>query len=363
MRETELHLDALAQTESVFALSNGHIGLRGNLDEGEPYGLPGHLPERLLRGRGRCPTPRRLRLPRGRPDDRQRDQRQADPPARRRRAVRRPLRRAAPPRARARPARRRAAPRRPSGSRRRAPRSACTSTRLVSFTQRAIAAIAVRGRAARRPAPRRRAVRAGRQRAAAAAPTATRARRRRSPRRCVSEMHVATTTPRACSCTRPRASGLRMAAAMDHVVDGPERHRDGDREPRRTSARLTVDRRRSRRASRCGSSSSSPTAGRASARCRRCATRSAPRSPRRGTPAGTGCSPSSARTSTTSGTRADVELDGDAELQQAVRFALFHVAAGGRARRAAGDPGQGADRPRLRRPHVLGHRDSSCCRC
>ena len=31
----------LAQRESVFALSNGHIGLRGNLDEGEPYGLPG----------------------------------------------------------------------------------------------------------------------------------------------------------------------------------------------------------------------------------------------------------------------------------------------------------------------------------
>ena len=31
----------LAQTESVFALSNGHIGLRGNLDEGEPHGLPG----------------------------------------------------------------------------------------------------------------------------------------------------------------------------------------------------------------------------------------------------------------------------------------------------------------------------------
>ena len=31
----------LAQSESVFALSNGHIGLRGNLDEGEPFGLPG----------------------------------------------------------------------------------------------------------------------------------------------------------------------------------------------------------------------------------------------------------------------------------------------------------------------------------
>ncbi|HTV11075.1 MAG TPA: glycosyl hydrolase family 65 protein [Acidimicrobiales bacterium] len=41
VRETALHLDVLAQSESVFALSNGHIGLRGNLDEGEPHGLPG----------------------------------------------------------------------------------------------------------------------------------------------------------------------------------------------------------------------------------------------------------------------------------------------------------------------------------
>jgi alpha,alpha-trehalose phosphorylase len=41
VRETELRLDLLSQSESVFALSNGHIGLRGNLDEGEPYGVPG----------------------------------------------------------------------------------------------------------------------------------------------------------------------------------------------------------------------------------------------------------------------------------------------------------------------------------
>src|ERR1700737_28685 len=41
IHETELNLAILAQTESIFALSNGHIGLRGNLDEGEPYGLPG----------------------------------------------------------------------------------------------------------------------------------------------------------------------------------------------------------------------------------------------------------------------------------------------------------------------------------
>jgi len=39
--ENELHLDAIASSESVFALSNGHIGLRGNLDEGDPHGVPG----------------------------------------------------------------------------------------------------------------------------------------------------------------------------------------------------------------------------------------------------------------------------------------------------------------------------------
>jgi alpha,alpha-trehalose phosphorylase len=41
VRETELNLDVLAQSESLFALSNGHVGWRGNLDEGEPHGLPG----------------------------------------------------------------------------------------------------------------------------------------------------------------------------------------------------------------------------------------------------------------------------------------------------------------------------------
>jgi alpha,alpha-trehalose phosphorylase len=39
--EEQLDLAVLAQAESVLALSNGHIGLRANLDEGEPYGLPG----------------------------------------------------------------------------------------------------------------------------------------------------------------------------------------------------------------------------------------------------------------------------------------------------------------------------------
>ena len=45
--------------------------------------------------------------------------------------------------------------------------------------------------------------------------------------------------------------------------------------------------------------------------------------------------------------RADVELDGDAELQQAVRFALFHTLQAGARERAARDRREGPDRPRL----------------
>ncbi|MDQ1752053.1 MAG: alpha,alpha-trehalose phosphorylase [Pseudonocardiales bacterium] len=41
VRELGLDLATLAQSESIFALSNGHIGIRGNLDEGDPSGLPG----------------------------------------------------------------------------------------------------------------------------------------------------------------------------------------------------------------------------------------------------------------------------------------------------------------------------------
>ena len=41
LRERGLDPDLLARSESLFALSNGHVGLRGNLDEGEPFGIPG----------------------------------------------------------------------------------------------------------------------------------------------------------------------------------------------------------------------------------------------------------------------------------------------------------------------------------
>ena len=54
LREMHLHLDILAQTESIFALSNGHIGMRGNLDEGEPHGLPGTYLNSVYE---QCPLP------------------------------------------------------------------------------------------------------------------------------------------------------------------------------------------------------------------------------------------------------------------------------------------------------------------
>ena len=92
VREPRLDLDAIGQAESVFALSNGHIGLRGNLDEGEPHAMPGHLPELLLRAPAAALRRGRLRLPRVRADDHQRDQRQADPAAGRGRTVRPALR-------------------------------------------------------------------------------------------------------------------------------------------------------------------------------------------------------------------------------------------------------------------------------
>ena len=41
IRETSLDLSILDESESIFALSNGHIGIRANLDEGEPHSIPG----------------------------------------------------------------------------------------------------------------------------------------------------------------------------------------------------------------------------------------------------------------------------------------------------------------------------------
>src|SRR5689334_17766 len=41
IRETRLDMSMLGQAESIFALSNGHIGWRANLDEGDPHVIAG----------------------------------------------------------------------------------------------------------------------------------------------------------------------------------------------------------------------------------------------------------------------------------------------------------------------------------
>ena len=41
LRETGFDVGRLGHTESLFALSNGFVGVRGNLDEGDPHDLPG----------------------------------------------------------------------------------------------------------------------------------------------------------------------------------------------------------------------------------------------------------------------------------------------------------------------------------
>ena len=127
----------------------------------------------------------------------------------------------------------------------------------------------------------------------------------------------------------------------------PRGHRTVSRDARPDSARVTVAPTARAGPAAAPDRSSSPTAGRPARSLpalRDQVDGGARRRPAHA--AGTACSPSSAPTSTTSGSGADVEVEGDAELQQAVRFALFHVLQAGGARRGPGHPGQGADRHR-----------------
>lgn len=64
LRECTLDQDLIAQTESLFALSNGHLGWRGNLDEGEPHGMPGSY----LNGLYECRTMPYAETAYGQPD-------------------------------------------------------------------------------------------------------------------------------------------------------------------------------------------------------------------------------------------------------------------------------------------------------
>ena len=335
MREHGLDLDLLGRSESVFALANGHIGLRAQPRRG-----------RALRG-ARAPTSTRSTrcgplpyaetaygLPEAGPDARERDERQAHPPARRRRAVRRALRRPAAPRARARPARRRAAPRgrvaladRPRGAacaRRASSRSSTARWRRSptrsSRSTRATRIVVQSELVANEPGP---------------APSST---TRARPPRCAARSHAEQHGHhelRAGLVHATRRSKLRMAAAMDHVVEGPEGTDDRDRERARPRARHAHHRARAGRDAARGQAPGlrvvEPALARLAAR-----PGATPRWPRRAGAAGTGSQQEQRAYLDDFWERADVELEGDAELQQALRFALFHtLQAGARAERRA----------------------------
>ncbi len=164
--ESHLDLSVLAHSESILALSNGHIGLRGNLEEGEPHGLPGTYLNSFYETRPLPYAGGRLRLPGGRAGRGERHQRQDHPAARRRRAVRRPLRGAAKARTQARVPNRAPAPGGGVGLAGRAGGSDHVgAARLARAPVRC--GDPVRGRAARRAGQVRGPVGAGRERAAA----------------------------------------------------------------------------------------------------------------------------------------------------------------------------------------------------
>ena len=128
-----------------------------------------------------------------------------------------------------------------------------------------------------------------------------------------------------------------MAAGDGPRGRGPARAPTRDAESARRPRRASRSPPTSRRASACGSSSSSPTAGRAGARCPALRDQVvAALAEARHTGWDGLARRRSARYLDDFWERADVEIEGDAELQQAVRFALFHVLqAGARAERRA----------------------------
>ena len=329
--ERELHLELLAQTESLFALSNGHIGLRGNLEEGEPAEVPGTYLNGFYETR---PLPY-AEAGYGYPEDGQTMINTTDG-----KLVRllvddepfdvrygRVLRHERVLDLRAGVLRREVEWESPAGQKVRV-----RSTRLVSFVQRSVAAmlfevepleagarLVVQSElVANEPVPEE----AEDPRAAAAL---------RAP--LVGEYH-AHQDLRATLVHRTRVSGLRMAAGMDHVVDGVDQTVTGiESEP--DLARATIS-----------------TEMQPGQSLRLVKLLAYGWSSRRSVPALRDQVDAALASATRTGwdglcaaqreylddfwDRADVELDGDPALQQATRFALFHVLqAGARAERRA----------------------------
>ena len=351
-----LDLDVLAQTESVFALSNGHIGLRG-----EPGRRRAVRPARARTstrstscGRSRTPRPatatrsparRSSTSPNGKiirllVDDEPFDVRYGQLLAHERVLD-----------LRAGVLRRRVEWRSPAGTAVRV-----RSTRLVSFVQRAVAAILYEVE----PLGRRRC-------ASSSSPSSSRT----SPRRPQRDRPARRRGARVAARRRTSPSTATVRAVLVHSTRSSKLGLGGRDGPRRRRARTapSVDGESAADVGRVTVAADLAPGERLEHRevprlrlvepalaSRRSATRSSPRSPRRGTPGWDGLVAGQRAYLDEFWDRADVELDGRhrASAGRALR-ALPH-APGRRPRRAARDRRQGPDRPRLRRPHVLGHR-------
>ena len=248
----------------------------------------------------------------------------------------------------------RAAPRRATGARR--PARRCGSPRRGSSRSSSARSRRSSTRSSRSttPAARRRPVGARRQRAGAAVVGRTRAPPRRSSRRCAPS---SSSDHDAARRARPLDRGERAADGRRH---GPRRRRArGHRDRRGESAsrpRPGDDRRRprARRAARGGQVPRlrlvEPALGAGAARPGR---RRAGRGPAHGL-GRAGRRPARLPRRLLGARRRRARRRRRAAAGGPLR-ALPH-AAGGRPRRAARDPGEGPDRPGLRRPHLLGHR-------
>ena len=354
LRETHLDLDLLAQTESVFALANGHLGWRGNLDEGEPHGLPGSYLNGFYEVRPLPYAEAAYGLPESGQevinvtngkiirlfvDDEPFDVRYGEL-----RSHERVLD------FRAGVLNRTAEWESPAGKAVRV-----SSIRLVSFTQRAIGAICYEVEPLGRPGQGRRAVRAARQRADADVrrrpPGGRRAgepARRRVP-------HHDGTPPWCWHSTRAqRAAHRRGHGSPDR------RARPGSQAESRAFAdgglvtAATVlkpgEKLRVIKFVAYGWSRRAVAARPSGTRCAR-------RSARPGPPAGTGCSPSSARTSTTSGAAPTSRSTGTPRCSRRCASRCSTCCRPGPGRRTGPIPAKGLTGTGLRRARVLGHRD------
>ncbi|MGH3795523.1 MAG: glycoside hydrolase family 65 protein [Pseudonocardiaceae bacterium] len=340
LRWRGLDLAALHRTESTFALSNGHIGLRGTFEEGEPRGLPGTYLNGFYEQR---PLPH-AEAAYGYPEASETVVNVTDGKIIRLLVADEPLDMrygSAPEHERVLDFR--------SGTLRRhtvwvtpaGRRVRITSERLVSFTQRAVAAIRYEVEPldgqlqmvlqsdllANEPVE----ARTGDPRLAAALDTPL-----------VADF-AAANRYRAVLAHHTRASGLRMAAGMDHELDVPdglrtEIHAEGD------MARLTA-------------AVDVPKGG----RLRLTKLLAYGWSSQRSTPALRAQVDAALAGALQTGWQgllteqraylddfwdaADIEIDGDAELQQALRFALFHVLQAGARGESRAIPAKGLTGP------------------